>query len=54
MKKWEYKTLILAGNPTGEIESILNEEGEDGWEVIQVNERDSVIYLKREKTKAND
>lgn len=36
MKKWEYKFLEvnLAKNSPTEVEEILNDYGENGWEVI--------------------
>jgi hypothetical protein len=45
MKKWEYKSVVCVGSPA---ESLLNEHGEEGWEMVS---RVSGCYLifKREK-----
>lgn len=34
MKKWEYKALPFGGDITTEIEKCLNEQGEQGWELV--------------------
>ncbi len=50
MKKWEYVTVPLLVHAT---KQILDNWGEDGWELVQVvpgpNAEQLVAYLKREK-----
>ena len=49
MAKWEYATVPLIVHAT---KQILDQWGEDGWELVQVVTGDSgnlVAYLKREK-----
>jgi hypothetical protein len=51
MKKFEYKIIsVRMTNKKSERE--LNELGEQGWELVSVNE--SYLYLKREITKQED
>jgi hypothetical protein len=49
MAKWEYATVPLIVHAT---KQILDQWGEDGWELVQVVTGDGgnlVAYLKREK-----
>ncbi len=50
MKKYEYATVPLIVHAT---KQILDQWGEDGWELVQVRDRTDggnlVAYLKREK-----
>lgn len=50
MTKWEYSTVPLLVHAT---KQILDNWGEDGWELVQVvpgpNPEQLVAYLKREK-----
>ncbi|KAB8163694.1 MULTISPECIES: DUF4177 domain-containing protein [Streptomyces] len=50
MKKWEYATVPLLVHAT---KQILDNWGEDGWELVQVvpgpNAEQLVAYFKREK-----
>jgi len=51
MTKWEYATVPLLVHAT---KQILDQWGEDGWELVQVvpgpNPEQLVAYLKREKS----
>lgn len=51
MTKWEYATVPLLVHAT---KQILDNWGEDGWELVQVvpgpNPENLVAYLKREKS----
>lgn len=38
MEKWEYKIEKLFMNNKNKAETILNELGEQGWELINVNQ----------------
>ncbi len=49
MQKWEYATVPLIVHAT---KQILDQWGEDGWELVQVlvmSEGNLVAYLKRAK-----
>jgi hypothetical protein len=50
MKKWEYITVPVLVHAT---KQILDNMGEDGWELVQVvpgmNAESLVAYMKREK-----
>jgi hypothetical protein len=49
MQKWEYATVPLIVHAT---KQILDQWGEDGWELVQVlvmPEGNLVAYLKRQK-----
>lgn len=49
MQKWEYATVPLIVHAT---KQILDQWGEDGWELVQVlamGESNLVAYLKRPK-----
>jgi len=47
MQKWEYKTVSM-GNGRQEAERILNQLGEQGWELVFIEEYS--FYLKRPKS----
>jgi hypothetical protein len=51
MKKWEYITVPVLVHAT---KQILDNMGEDGWELVQVvpglNPESLVAYFKREKS----
>jgi uncharacterized protein YceK len=46
---WEYK--VVSANAYGDLESRLNKEAADGWEVVSSSNRDAVgiVVLKRAK-----
>jgi hypothetical protein len=49
LEKWEYATVPLISHA---LQEILNQWGEEGWELVQVLESPSVgttAYLKRKK-----
>ena len=49
MQKWEYATVPLISHA---LQEILNQWGEEGWELVQIVESDAtgtVGYLKRPK-----
>lgn len=49
MEKWEYATVPLISHA---LQEILNQWGEEGWELVQVVESPTVgttAYLKRRK-----
>ena len=49
MQKWEYATVPLIAHA---LQEILNQWGEEGWELVQIVESDAtgtVGYLKRPK-----
>lgn len=53
MKKWKYKVEKVGGlgGRHGDIEQILNELGEEWWEVVavcQINPGVYTVFLKRE------
>lgn len=50
MQKWEYATVPLISHA---LQEILNQWGEEGWELVQVVESQATgttAYLKRPKT----
>lgn len=46
MKKFEYQVITLYGP---NIEDELNKYGEEGWELVTVDNNEGKHYLKREK-----
>lgn len=49
LEKWEYATVPLISHA---LQEILNQWGEEGWELVQVIESESIgttAYLKRPK-----
>ena len=48
MQRWEYTMIYLSELPRGTDEiDILNDAGEDGWELVSIMAND-VAYLKRQ------
>jgi Domain of unknown function (DUF4177) len=47
--KWEYKKLQTARDDKAATEQLLNELGNDGWELVSVNEHQAgfLAWLKR-------
>lgn len=53
MQKWEYATVPLISHA---LQEILNQWGEEGWELVQVVESQATgttAYLKRPKNGSN-
>lgn len=45
--KWEYRTINLRDLPRNLDADLLNEAGENGWELVSVS-AENVAYLKRQ------
>ena len=52
MPRWEYSMIHLSELPRGTDEiDILNDAGEDGWELVSVM-ANNIAYLKRQVTES--
>lgn len=54
LKKWEYASVPLISHA---LQEILNQWGEEGWELVQVQESTAtgtVAFFKRPKDEASD
>jgi hypothetical protein len=50
MPQWEYRAILLNALPQEKKLDVLNDAGEDGWELVSIT-TDDVAYLKREVVK---
>ena len=52
-RTWEYKDLAVGASQTPQVVTMLNQQGTDGWELVQVDREEpgSLLhfYFKREK-----